>query len=299
MLATAPADQATAATPSRTRDAAALWETCRHTPGKQKDTMGTDKDWIEWGKQDPYYAVFTHERFRGENLDEAGRQALFDAGRLQVATHLAAIRRHFDEGFRPRRVLDFGCGVGRVAIPLAELDSVSEVVGVDISPAMLEELGRNCPPALSRKLSLARSDDRLSAVEGCFDLVHSSIVLQHIPVRRGLALFAELVARVAPGGAGVLQVVYAKSSANWRRGREPRIQAWLIQLGARLVAGVRRLGASLGLVRRVDPVMEMNCYPLNELTWLLQQQGIDRYLAELSDHGGALSITLLFQRSSD
>lgn len=265
------------------------------TLSKIPNRMGTDKDWIEWGERDPYFAVFTHEQYRGENLNATHRQAFFDAGRLQVSTHLASIRKHFDPDFSPRRVLDFGCGVGRVAIPFAELTSVTEVVGVDIAPAMLEEARRNCPAALEHKLTLARSDDRLSEVDGRFDLVHSSIVLQHIPTRRGLPLFLQLVQRVAPGGMGVVQVIFGKASANRTRGRESPLRASVVKLAARLWAGTKRLISAAGIPTRADPVMEMNCYPLNELTWMLYQQGIDRYVAELANHGGALAITLVFQ----
>lgn len=265
----------------------------------QQSKMGTDQDWIEWGKRDPYFAVLTHDEYRSENLSELNRKAFFDDGRLQVATHLTAIRKHVDDDFRPQRVLDFGCGVGRVAIALAELDSVAEVVGVDISPAMLDEARRNCPEGIVHKLSLVQSDDGLTRIEGCFDLVHSSIVLQHIPVRRGLYLFARLVARVAPGGVGVFQVIFAKTSRRGSRFRESRVQAWLAQRAARLLVAVRRVLAIFGGAGRIDPVMEMNCYPLNELTWLLYQQGIRRYASELADHGGALAITLIFQRPAD
>ncbi|MEO8100565.1 MAG: class I SAM-dependent methyltransferase [Acidobacteriota bacterium] len=41
-----------------------------------------------------------------------------------------------DRFFEPGRVLDLGCGVGRVTIPLSTMGF--EVVGVDISPAMID-----------------------------------------------------------------------------------------------------------------------------------------------------------------
>ena len=45
------------------------------------------------------------------------------------------ITRHVDPTFAPSRTLDFGCGVGRVAIPLAR--RFEHVVGLDVSPGML------------------------------------------------------------------------------------------------------------------------------------------------------------------
>jgi 2-polyprenyl-3-methyl-5-hydroxy-6-metoxy-1,4-benzoquinol methylase len=47
------------------------------------------------------------------------------------------IRRHFVPNFKPSSVLDYGCGVGRLLIPLAERCEC--VVGVDVSDTMLRE----------------------------------------------------------------------------------------------------------------------------------------------------------------
>jgi 2-polyprenyl-3-methyl-5-hydroxy-6-metoxy-1,4-benzoquinol methylase len=41
----------------------------------------------------------------------------------------------FGDDFAPRRVLDFGCGVGRVTLPLAR--RVDAVVAIDIADSML------------------------------------------------------------------------------------------------------------------------------------------------------------------
>jgi len=69
--------------------------------------------------------------------------AFFESGRGHVEAVLASCKRYFGEGFQPRRLLDFGCGVGRVLLPFAEL--CEAVVGVDISESMLAEARRNSP----------------------------------------------------------------------------------------------------------------------------------------------------------
>jgi ubiquinone/menaquinone biosynthesis C-methylase UbiE len=55
---------------------------------------------------------------------------------------MQTIRSAFDPEFRPCRVLDFGCGVGRCTIPFARI--AEEVVALDVSPSMLREAEKNC-----------------------------------------------------------------------------------------------------------------------------------------------------------
>ena len=56
------------------------------------------------------------------------------------------------------------------------------VVGVDVSPSMLAEARRNCDARGARNVELLAAD-RLGTLAPEFDLVHSFIVLQHIPPR--------------------------------------------------------------------------------------------------------------------
>jgi ubiquinone/menaquinone biosynthesis C-methylase UbiE len=51
------------------------------------------------------------------------------------------IRRHINPEFAPRKILDFGCGVGRSPVAFAAM--AEEVVGLDVSPAMLREARAN------------------------------------------------------------------------------------------------------------------------------------------------------------
>ena len=79
----------------------------------------TDKDWTTIAETDPYWGVLSVEDFRGEELSDGARQTFFDSGKAFVENTFAFIRRHIDAGFAPARSLDFGCGVGRLLIPIA------------------------------------------------------------------------------------------------------------------------------------------------------------------------------------
>ncbi|MFM1988717.1 MAG: hypothetical protein RJA99_1674 [Pseudomonadota bacterium] len=264
--------------------------------------MSTDAQWEAWGLRDAYFGVLTDERFRSSMLNDVSRRAFFDSGRAHVDFLFDVCRERVQSGFAPRRALDFGCGVGRVAIPLAE--RVEAVVGVDISPAMLAEAQRNCERYGRANVTLHLSDDRLSAVSGTFDLVHSTIVLQHIEVPRGRVLFERMIDLLAPGGVGAIQVTFAWDQYPHRYGQPPVEPTWsapaehtrssLLRLGGGLF-GRRRAAQPPQPDPDADPEMRMYYYNLSELFFMLMSFGVARVHIEFTDHGGALGAFLFFE----
>ena len=96
----------------------------------------------------------------------------------------------------PLRVLDLGTGTGVVAISLAERYPDAEVVGIDLSPGMIEEVRRKLPPELSGRVSFEIGDAAaLEWPDSHFDLV---VLSNMIP------FFDELARVVAPGGTVVV-----------------------------------------------------------------------------------------------
>lgn len=174
----------------------------------------TDKDWQQVAMDEPYWGVLSADDFLRKKLTSGAKEQFFRSGE-QYATHLMAlITRHLDPGFKPRRILDFGCGVGRLAIPFARRAS-QEAVGVDIAPAMLDLCRQNAAEAGVTNLHAVQGDDTLSAVTGQFSLVNSYIVLQHIDPKRGMSLIQRLLALVEPGGIASLQLTYGKDRKFW------------------------------------------------------------------------------------
>jgi len=92
----------------------------------------------------------------------------------------------------PGRALDLGTGTGVVALALAERYAEAEVVGVDLSPAMIEEARRKVPPELAERVRFEVGDaSALSCPDGDFDLV---VLSNMIP------FYDELARVIAPGG---------------------------------------------------------------------------------------------------
>jgi SAM-dependent methyltransferase len=95
----------------------------------------------------------------------------------------------------PRRALDLGTGTGKAARVVAKRFPQAEVVGVDLSPAMIEEARRVLPAELSGRVRFDVADaSRLPFEDGAFDLV---LLLNMIP-------FFEELARVTAPGARVV-----------------------------------------------------------------------------------------------
>ncbi len=270
-------------------------------------TPSTDEHWEQFGKEDPYWAVLTHDEFRKGTLDDQAIQRFFQSGEEHVARILEVIRLQLVPGFSPASALDFGCGVGRLALPLAT--RCSRVVGVDVSPSMLEEARRNTQARRASGVEWVLGDDTLSRVTGRFDLVHTYIVLQHIPPERGLPLFRRLVDLVAPGGVGALQLTYNRVGftppaegplCHWPPPVPPPPDTLWVHLRGVARAFYRRLVWLFQGARSAPPPtgpeMQMNQYALNPVFQTLQAAGVTRFVCEFTDHGGDQGLMLLFQK---
>jgi SAM-dependent methyltransferase len=71
----------------------------------------------------------------------------------------------------PRRVLDLGCGTGRLTLPLARLGIASEIVALDRSAPFLERLRARLADAGVQGVRVVEGDMRAPRVDGEFDLV--------------------------------------------------------------------------------------------------------------------------------
>jgi ubiquinone/menaquinone biosynthesis C-methylase UbiE len=270
--------------------------------------MTTDTEWQAWGMRDPYFAVLTNPQYRIDVLTPDAKREFFESGRKAVNLVLETCRACFGAHFFPQRVLDFGCGVGRLSIPFAA--QAREVVGMDVAESMLAEARRNCVAHDCRNVTFVLSDDTLSRATGQFDLVYSCLVLQHIEVARGRKLFAELVGKVQPGGCGVIQVTFA-----WDRyeaefgvvpdrppapnGRHPQTKSFLKRTFERL--GLIRAALMNEPLRKAeatdsDPEMQMNDYNLSQLMFILERAGVRRVFSTFTNHAGWLGFFMYFQK---
>jgi len=245
----------------------------------------SDRDWEAFGATEPYFAVLTDPKFRRASLDEAARDEFFAGGDSQIAQHLEVVRTHVDPSFSPRRALEFGCGVGRLLIPLA--GRVEQVVGVDVSASMLEEAKRNCTARSVSNAELVSSDDALSQVRGEFDLIYSLIVFQHILPQRGEVILERLLSHLREGAVAVLHFTYANPLSPLKR-----LEEWT---RANVPFGHEIANAISG--DEYDaPLMQMNDYDIGRLFSIFERAGCNRAYLELTNHGGYLGAIFFLQR---
>lgn len=243
----------------------------------------SDRAWRVWGAVDPYFGVLTDEKFRKQNLANH-REEFFQSGDAHIRQRIEKFERHFGPLARGR-ALDFGCGVGRLTLPLAKV--FGEAVGVDISPAMLEEAQRNAAAQGITNAMFVSSDDQLSLATGTYDFVHTYIVLQHIPVPRGLEIIGQLLDRTAPGGGINLHMSIDRRDSPLQTARY-----W----GQRYIPGVQGLSNLVRGRNWGEPLMQMNSYPLPKIFEMLNARGFGDVLLDFEYHGRVLTGTLVAQR---
>jgi ubiquinone/menaquinone biosynthesis C-methylase UbiE len=106
--------------------------------------------------------------------------------------HLGALELALADVPAPRRVLDLGTGTGVVALALADRYPEAEILGVDLSPGMIEEARLKVSAELAGRVDFEVGDAAaLSSPDGAFELV---VLSNMIP------FFDELARVVAPGG---------------------------------------------------------------------------------------------------
>ena len=251
--------------------------------------MGTDSDWEHYGRNDPYFGVLSHARYHRGNLSESARREFFESGESDISRILSACERYFGVGLPRDKALDFGCGVGRLALPLAR--RFGHVVGVDVSAAMLAEAGAEAQRLQVHNIRFCRSLDEVAGERGTYSFVNSYIVLQHVQPKRGLAYVATMLELLAPDGFAALHATYAREKDRANAGERPLGSRMLQLVGGPLSDLSRRL-------RRRAPRMQMNPYPLNKLLFMVQDCGARTVHAEFSNHGGHLGVTLFFSKSA-
>lgn len=173
-------------------------------PGLAALLAHTERTWTRLGEQEPHWSVISAERFRQDQLGQH-RAEFYASGRGDVDTFLAFLARNEVDPGSLRRVLEYGCGIGRVTRFLSE--RFAEVVACDISPSHLEQARLYLQESGRGNVEFLRIRgiaDIGSAVD--LDAVFCVIVLQHNPPPTIVAILERLLARLRPGGVAYFQV---------------------------------------------------------------------------------------------
>lgn len=223
--------------------------------------------------------MLSHPQYLSNNLTEDSLQEFFASGEQHVEHVLETIRTTMRPDFRPDRILDYGCGTGRLVVPFAA--HAKDVVGVDVSPKMLELARANCMKFGVASARMLQVDETNSLQPESFDLVHSYIVFQHIPVARGERILRQLLGLIADGGVGALHFTYSDAS--------PPLWS-MLRRSARVAAQYNGLFQGLLNLRRhlpfSSPSMQANFYSMNRIFEILLESNFSNLHVEFSNHAG-------------
>ena len=245
----------------------------------------SDASWETFGKTDPYYGVLSADKFRRDNINDETLKEFFQSGEVHVDQTLELVRTHFANS--PGRVaaLDFGCGVGRLVLPLAT--RFQHVVGIDISDAYIAEAVNNCSRAGAGNVEFFKTLDALQPRRGTFDFAHSYITFIHIDFERGKKIIEDIVRLLRPGGVAALHIMFRRDIGSARRFLN-RLRTTFLPLN--WIANV------LGGRPAFEPLMQANVYSLDALLSALHQLGVRSSHVEVSHNAGNWHAYLFVQK---
>jgi 2-polyprenyl-3-methyl-5-hydroxy-6-metoxy-1,4-benzoquinol methylase len=160
-------------------------------------------DWEKLARREPYFPVLTAEGVRDE--------AFLESGEADIALLLPSVASLLGRDVPLSSVLDFGCGAGRLTIPLAR--RAVGVVGADIAPSVLEQARKNAREAGLVNVAFVETHE----LRGQFDFVCSLLVFQHIRPAEGYKLIRALLRLLSPDGVAVLQLPMEPSGGGLQR----------------------------------------------------------------------------------
>lgn len=167
--------------------------------------------WSRYGKEDPYFSVLTNPKYLSERLKAgdiqkraADMQEFYGSGKVEVDRLDAVFRRNKVTPDPAWRVLELGCGVGRMGEPFAR--RYVQYMGVDISAEHLAlARGHLLEKQGVSNVQLQLLPDFLERPDP-YDLFFSIIVLQHNPPPIMHMLLDHALNHLAKGGYAYFQV---------------------------------------------------------------------------------------------
>jgi len=238
--------------------------------GERKNFDEPDQQWEAFARREPYFAVLTADRFLRANLTAEREREFFESGEQYVTWMLRLIGEHLVAEFAPMSTLEYGCGVGRLAIPFAR--RAGRVTAVDRSPAMLETARREAERRGAAHITF-ETPGELFAAGRKFDLVNCYAVFQRMPPREGLALLRRLVGCIGSGGVGVFHFPYRTMTSA------------LVDTSRLIRARVPGVNGVINAIRGKpfdEPFIANHPYNLNDVFQLLDEEFRARYGAPIA-----------------
>lgn len=234
---------------------------------------GLAEIWNELGEKDPLWAILSHPEM------EDGRWAheqFFRSGQLEIEALMEEIT-FLDFPLVRGRVLDFGCGVGRLSQALCSY--FDEVHGVDVAASMvamanqLNRLPDKVSYHVNERADLGRFADQT------FDCLYSRLVLQHMAPEYAKQYIAEFMRILKVGGLAIFQI----PTAFGPKRHDPALDAYL-RPSARFNAQLTADTAPLTLVTEEKRRLVVRVQNVSQVAWLSAADSGGRIQINLANH---------------
>lgn len=209
------------------------------------------------GQKDPYYSVLSDPKYMTKNLTDENLDQFYASGHSDVTFLFEAIARCGLE-IGSGEALDFGCGVGRVTLPLAK--RFAAVTGCDISESNLVVASGTAEKQGLTNVQFIKSEVDLVHQLGTqrFELIYSIIVLQHMIPPLMKLYIGQFFRLLKSGGVAFFQLPTGGQGYHFSQNKlQESIQSQTVQIHALPIREV------LGIIHaegcRIVDLLELDC----------------------------------------
>lgn len=156
--------------------------------------------WEEKAKVNPLYGVMSEERFAesGAQPTEEEYEQFYARGHEMVRKWILPWMQETNTD-QSMKVMEFGCGMGRLTNALAQHHPAEMIGGTDISATMIDHANQRAESGINH--GAIRDDGSFPFEDEEFDRIYSYAVFQHISTRSVVERSIEQISRVLkPGG---------------------------------------------------------------------------------------------------
>lgn len=252
--------------------------------------MSTDETWKRIGSENPFFGVLTNPKYKGKDLDQDLKKEFYETGEYMI-THVHSRMKALFPSFDPSNLtaLDFGCGVGRLLLPIAK--RTRKAIGVDISPGMLEQASRAAQDVGLHNVELVVSDPKVTGVKEALNWINSLIVFQHIPLESGYRLFDSLLSKLNGPSYISTQFTIFKNPKIIQHLPEP-LFVKQVEIGEYWLGGV-----SMSFENFTADGMAMYDYDLDQIVAIMVKHGFLNFTCEVISMGVSVSVLIYAHRA--
>jgi SAM-dependent methyltransferase len=161
--------------------------------------------WTHMGAIRPHHSVLSGNNYLPQNIDQRAVESFRASGAREALIIKSILERHGHDPAHSQTCVEYGCGLGRVTIPLAKM--FNKVEAYDISPTHLTSAKTYAVESDACNIEFHLRSVELAAkpLEEC-DFFYSRIVFQHNPPPIIRELIATSLKCLRTGGIAIFQV---------------------------------------------------------------------------------------------